>query len=462
MSVDIKQLQERRGQLAKNIQELADTADSWNAEQRAAWDKVNADYDEVKAQIDSHDLALQVEARKKLLSDDEQRATSGPMTLQGSGGFSAKPAAPTMEQRALALQGWMLKANNKALTEHHKQAARDCGLDFRGDHLDVKIRMSSPLSGFEMFSTQGGRVNWEMFERRRKDRDALEMRMDTTTAGAGLEFIPTLFMYELEKAMMAYGGLRRVARLMPTGNGNPLEWPTVNDLANKAVIVDEGADIGSDTPPTTGQIIFGAYKYTSLPVLVTEELLEDSAFGMAALLGNLLGERLGRGQAEHFAIGDGATQPQGVVTGSSQGAVAAAADTIISDELIDLQTSLDPAYAALSSVGWSFNNKTLAAIRKLKTGDDQYLWRAGLTLGEPDLLLGSPYIVCQEMPDIATGTKPIVYGAMEKFVIRDVSNVRFYRLNELYRQTDKTGFLALSRTDSKVIQPLALKHLLMA
>lgn len=460
MTMTMKEMTEQKGTLAAEIRRLADSQDTWTAEDREAWDKRNAEYDDLTERLESAQLVEQIEERRKQLDDDTSQGFP-PASGARPGAFRPKAAAPTDETRCLAMQAWMLNANGLKLEQRHVDAARACGVNHTKSSLEISVRMDAPLSGMGLWSQQNGAIDWERHERVKR---LFEKRgLDTETPTAGQELVPQGFVYELERAMLAFGGLRRVARIFPTASGNPLPWPTVDDTGNKAVIVGEGQSVGSDTPPTTGEIVFGGYKYSSQPVLVTQELIEDSAFNMAALLGSLLGERLGRGEAEHFAVGDGTTQPQGATVGASAGLTGAAQTTLTADELVDLQGSLDESYESMPSVGWAMNKKTLSAVRKLKLAtDEQYIWQPGLQAGMPDLILGRPYTMAHDMPNLAAGAVPIVYGAWEKFVIRDIATVRFYTLTELYRTNDQTGFLALKRTDSKVIQPEALKKLTMA
>ena len=405
-------------------------------------------------------MAQQIAERQNTLDQHDQRSATP--TMQRAN-WSPRKIGPTPLQRAEAFQAWVLNANDLTVPAANQQAAADCGFNYRQRMVDIRIETRSPIQGFEMFSVQNGRTDWNAWEQKRALREKYEGRdMDTATPTEGAEFVPQLFQYELERAMLAYGGFRRICRVMPTAGGNPLLWPTVDDTSNAATIVGEGLDVGSEALPTTGDIQFGAYKFSSAPVLVTAELLEDSAFNMAVLLGSLLGERIGRGEAGYFATGTGTAQPQGCATGSVKGADAAVS-ALTGDNLIDLQTSIDPAYEGLPSVGFAFNKATLGEIRKLKEATDgQYLWQPGLRLGEPDLLLGSSYTIIQELDDIGVSTRPVLYGAFEKFVIRDVATLRLYRLEELYRANDHTGFLALHRTDSKILQPNAIKHILNA
>lgn len=197
-------------------------------------------------------------------------------------------------------------------------------------------------------------------------------------------------------------------------------------------------------------------------VRVSQELLSDSFFPLGEELGRMLGERIGRAQAAHFVSGTGSSQPEGIITGGTSGVTAASASAITFDELIDLEASLDPAYAASPNVGWAMNKSTKAAVRKLKDSNGQYLWQIGTTASDPDTLLGKPVVVIQEMDDIATGNKPVVIADFSKYIVRDSQGLRMRRLQERYADYDQVAFVGFMRTDALVLQSAAVKYLTMA
>ena len=53
---------------------------------------------------------------------------------------------------------------------------------------------------------------------------------------------------------------------------------------------------------------------------------------------------------------------------------------------------------------------SLAAIRKLKDGDDTFLWQKSYADSAPETILGRPVIEAPDMPEIGSGTIPIVFG----------------------------------------------------
>jgi HK97 family phage major capsid protein len=63
---------------------------------------------------------------------------------------------------------------------------------------------------------------------------------------------------------------------------------------------------------------------------------------------------------------------------------------------------------------------------------------------------------------IATTNKTILFGDFSRFIIRDAGDFELRRLDELYANQYATGFLAVGRRDSKVLQSAAIKRLTQA
>jgi HK97 family phage major capsid protein len=72
-----------------------------------------------------------------------------------------------------------------------------------------------------------------------------------------------------------------------------------------------------------GQKQLDAFSYATPWLRVSKELADDSLFAMEALLGRLLGKRLGRIANNKLTVGTGSSQPNGIVTASSVGVTAA-------------------------------------------------------------------------------------------------------------------------------------------
>jgi len=107
------------------------------------------------------------------------------------------------------------------------------------------------------------------------------------------------------------------------------------------------------------------------------------------------------------------------------------------------------------------NKNTLLAISKLKDGQGNYLVANAVT-GASKMLFGKPIVVNNNMPDMATGTKPIVFGDISAYMVRNVQGLNIVKFNELYQETNEIGFKASGRFDGTLLDPAAVKHLIMA
>jgi len=134
------------------------------------------------------------------------------------------------------------------------------------------------------------------------------------------------------------------------------------------------------------------------------------------------------------------------VTGATLGKTAALAGAFTIAELKNLKFSVDEAYRG--DAEWMFSDDVLEALELLEDADGRPLWAPGLTAGAPDRLLQHGYVVNNDMPTIATGNKPVLFGDMSKFFIRDVAGIRIKRLNERFADNDQVAFVAFSRHDA--------------
>jgi HK97 family phage major capsid protein len=458
MDATLKSLQEQKNAKAAAIKELGDRQANWTAEDRAAWDTVNKEYDEAAAALTARDAELKnSEAVQKRLADieAEQKASHKPTFDEGQR-RQANPeniARERAEIQGVALQAWMRAGKGMNLSEEHRTACKSVGINPGSSEIDLSSQF------------RYGRPAW--CSQSRQNQREFRVGLDVATAGAGVETSPEGFMAELERRRLEFAHVRQVCRVIFTASGNPMPWPKVDDTSNSGVKLDEATTIGTSVDPTFSAVTFNAYKYSSKPVFISQELLEDSAFNLSSEIASMLGERLGRIEGSAMTTGDGSGDPNGIVTAAGTGVTSAAAAAFTADEVIGLVHSLDPAYRSGSSVGFMFHDTALLYMRKFKDANGQYLWAPGMTASEPDRLFGFPYTINQAMEPLVsnvpvTAKKHVLFGDFSKYVIRDVSSMRFYRLDERYRDTDQTAFIAFKRLDGDTIRAEALKVLLQA
>lgn len=297
----------------------------------------------------------------------------------------------------------------------------------------------------------------KMIEESMRKLGLVRTAQQSTTAAAGGYTIPQGFMSELEKALKAYGGMLEVSRIWKTSTGNSVKWPNVDDTANAAYLLAEAGNAESSAVAATfANQQFDAYKYTSGLLRISSELLTDSDFNMAQVLVDLLSERMGRGLNAAFTTADGSSKPNGVVTAATYGASFATQGSPSSDEIINLEHSVDPAYRQRGA-RWMFHDSTLKSLKKLKDSQNRPLFLTDYRTSEPGTLLGYNYTINQDMASGATNSaKIMLFGDFSKYVIRLVNDMRIVRLNERFADTDEVGFVVFFRVDGDLLD--AGKH----
>lgn len=293
-----------------------------------------------------------------------------------------------------------------------------------------------------------------------------EARAQTAgTNSAGGFTVPTELATFIEKSMIASGPMYgdQYFTTINTTAGNAFNIPTVDDTAVTAEAHTEGTqptdDGGKDA--TFAQKTLNAYAFNSEWVRWSAELNMDSVLNMESLLGELLGERLGRIANSKLTTGSGSSDVEGIVTNSAAGVTAAATGAITADEIIDLIHSVDPAYRASPNSAIMMNDSTLAAVRKLKDGNGNYLWQMGnYQAGVPQTILGYNVVVNQDMDSLAAAKKVMLFGDMSKFYVRKVGAPSLYVARE--RFAPDFGILGYIRFDGVLTNTAAIKHLITA
>jgi len=100
-----------------------------------------------------------------------------------------------------------------------------------------------------------------------------------------------------------------------------------------------------------------------------------------------------------------------------------------------------------------FNDATFKAIAKLTfgTSDDRPLWQPSIVGGQPDTIEGKKYFINDAMADIGASAISMLFGDLQKFVIRRVLGTQFYVYREKYMDYLQLGFQAYSRWDSRML-----------
>lgn len=425
---DLKELREKQQALVADARAKMDEIKDDTQEARAK--EIESEYDRIMAEYDRLDKRVKQEEALAEREAALESAINEP-----------DPRRPAGEERTVKGAGEVVETPEKIAEERTKkfEDAFRSYLRFGLGELDPEQRKILRETAQEARAFAGQGVG---------------------TAADGGYLVPEGFMAELVKTLKAWGPMLDpgVTRMMNTASGNSIPWPTMDDTSNKGALIAENTQV-SLQEITFGTKTLDAYKYTSGVVLVSSELLQDSALDVEAIVRAAMAERVARIGNEHLTTGDGASKPHGIVTAAGTTA-AAAATSITFDDLIELEHSIDPAYRNDPSVKWMFNDSTLKALRKVKDGYGRYIWQpANAQTGEPSQILNYGYAINQDMASIGASAKPVLFGAFNRYVVRMVNNFAIRRLVERYADFDQTGFIGFTRFDGELLDVNAVKAL---
>ncbi len=278
------------------------------------------------------------------------------------------------------------------------------------------------------------------------DWQAIRNTMSTTTPAEGGYTVATEVATYVMDAMKAFGGMRQVATILRTDQGNPMTWPTSDGTTEVGEILAENAS-ATDLDVSFNTKNLPVYKYSSKVVTVPIELLQDSNVDIEAFVRARIAQRLGRITNTHFTTGDGSSKPTGIIAAASVGKTGASGQTttVTYADLVDLEHSVDPAYRV--NCKWMFHDSTLKALKKLLDTQNRPLWLPGISVKEPDTILGYTYQINQDVATMAASAKSIAFGDLSKYVIRDVMAMTYYRFDDsAYAKKGQVGFLAFLRS----------------
>ena len=284
-------------------------------------------------------------------------------------------------------------------------------------------------------------------------RNALSVGEDTE----GGFTVPDEFERQLIHGLEENNIFRRMAHVIRTASGTR-KIPIANDVM-EASWIDEGEEI-PETNTKFAQTTLSAYKLGTM-IKVSNELLHDSAFDIAAYIAERFGVCMGNAEEKAFITGTGEKQPTGLLadTGAELGVTAASETIVTFDDIFQLYYSLKAPYRRKAA--FLCNEAVMLQLMTMKDGQGQYIWKPSLDVAKPDTILGRPVYTSMYMPAPAKGEKAICFGDYSFYWVADRSNRTFRRLNELYARNDQVGFLTTQRVDGKLILPETVKYLKM-
>ncbi len=273
------------------------------------------------------------------------------------------------------------------------ELARSAGA---GDSEDYKDR--DEYKALNAYCIAGDRVESEQKQLLRTDNDASGGYLTSTELDT-----------EITRKITEISAIRSVARVR-TITSKALEMPVRAGILT-ATYEGEAEENEDDVSDYSNETLTTFRQTVNVPISL--DMLMNGAFDMESEIMRDAGEAFAQGEGLNFVVGDGVKKPAGFVADARVVADArdgSGSSTFTADDVIllsgDLKVGYNPVYI--------FNRQTLAFIRTLKSDDGQFLWLPGLNGPVANTINGSPYLVAQDMPAIATDAFPIAFGDFQR------------------------------------------------
>ncbi len=275
----------------------------------------------------------------------------------------------------------------------------------------------------------------------RKGDDSGIARLDLKSLNVGTEaqggyVAPPELDRLIEQRLTASSPMRQIATVRQT-SATVFRKPV--SLGAASSWVSETGARAETTAPQLDLLEFPAAELYAMPA-ATQTLLDDAYADIDEWLADEVEASFSAQESAAFVNGDGVGRPKGfldqeMIADASHawgkigyilsGADGAFAATNPADRLIDLVYALKSQFRA--NARFVMNRRTVSAVRKLKDGDDNYLWRPGMA-GESASLLGYPVTEIEDMPDMAEDSFSIAFGDFRRgYLIVDRQGARVLR-----------------------------------
>lgn len=441
--MEVTELHEQRKNLIHQARSLNDRAEAerrdLTSDELANYQRFMADAGSVMNRI--HRIDEQRELARQEAALEAERSRPG----QAAERAAADTIQMLQEYRGLWIRDLYKRGNGRGLGRGQQQRMQEIEDAFWAFGSDYSRAYSAWFRCFAI-----GQRDLSELERR----DLVEHRdlmMGSDPAG-GFTVPPEQFEATLLRKVDDRVFIRRAATKMFVAKAQDLGVPTLEDNPSDADWTSELATGTQDTVMDFGKRTFAPHPLAK-QIRISKKLLRASAIDIPELLSDRFAYKFGITEEKAFLLGNGTQQPLGVFVASSQGISTArdinfanTATAISADNLRKVKYSLKAPYRA--NAQWIMHRDVVAQVSLLKDSVGQYLWRDGISAGDPDMLLGMPVNESEYAPNtFTTGQYIGILGDFSKYWIADALDMTMQRLVELYAASNQEGFIMRQELD---------------
>ncbi len=292
----------------------------------------------------------------------------------------------------------------------------------------------------------------------------------TDTEGGLL--VPDLVVTELNRRLAKRSVMRQIATVQQLAVGNDFTYVSNAGNVSASWTTEKAAKTSGTTPSFTEQSIklFEVYALQA----ATGHFLQDTNIDVEAWLIDSMLQAFADLESQEFINGNGTARPKGLLNQTSSTAAtpqagkvgivhSGAARTLdaatLYDKLIDLAFNLGTRYR--QNAGFLMNGGVQGDVRKMKDGDDRYIWMPAQGQGMQPTLMGYPVHEDSYMPNVAANALPIAFGDFKSaFLIIEKPSTGLLR--DPYTNQPYVQFLMSRRVGSDVIDKHAYRALKVA
>lgn len=280
--------------------------------------------------------------------------------------------------------------------------------------------------------------------------------------------VPTEMSKEIDRVASTISVMRQLATVVNISTDTYVKL--VNQGGATSGWVGEKASRTETSTPQLAKIAINTKEFYANPA-ATQKQLDDSSLNIEQWLANEVATVFNEAEGDAFINGNGVEKPKGIlgyttVTNASYawgkiGFIATGASSTFTDvdKLIDLQQALKSPYQ--QDAVFLMNTSTQGTVRKFKDGEGNYIWQLGLKEGAPNLLLGKPVVIDDNMPSITSNKYPIAYANFKRaYLIVDRFGIRVLR--DPYTNKPYIHFYTTKRVGGGVVMYEAIKLLKVA
>lgn len=398
--------------------------------------------DEIKSVVDELGSAFEdfKAENTKRLQEIEKKGSADPLLVEKVDKMADDIAKMAEAKQSIEIQEKNLAEAEKKLEDLETMIARP---EYSNSAKDVGIQMKAFGSMLRF-----GKENMEEVEKK-----ALYESDDTL----GGFYAPAEYVADLIKGVTEISPIRSIARVRTTSNRG-IEIPKRTGQFSASFVAETGTR-SETTGYTTGLMQIDAHELYAL-VDISQAMLEDSAFDLESEMSTEFGEQFAKAEGTAFVSGNGVGRPQGFTdSGAGVSSTNSGSGTALTaNGLLDLMYDIKSDY--MNNATFVMNRGTFGAVLKLEDTEGQKIFVNSMSYvgGAPNTILGKPYILAEDMADVAGSAKPIAYGDFSRaYTIVDRVNLSVMRDPYSQATSGNIRYVARRRVGGAVVLAEAIR-----